>query len=224
MTSDSGIFACASPKRWADDTDFAGAAGAMLDFADRRNGDPAMIRLTRLAMLASLAAALFFAPAAHAASKEKIDQRVNKALGEFRSSVRGADAVLAKSVGVLVFPSIKKAGIGVGGEYGEGALRIGGRTVAYYSTAAASIGFQLGAQARRQILVFLDQSALDKFRNSDNWEVGVDGSVTVVVIGAGGQIDATKLNQPIVAFIFDSKGLMYNLALEGSKITRIHRD
>jgi len=125
---------------------------------------------------------------------------------------------------VLVFPSIKKAGIGVGGEYGEGALRIGGRTVAYYSTAAASIGFQLGAQARRQILVFLDQSALDKFRNSDNWEVGVDGSVTVVVIGAGGQIDATKLNQPIVAFIFDSKGLMYNLALEGSKITRIHRD
>lgn len=183
-----------------------------------------MIRLTRLAMLASLAAALFFAPAAHAASKEKIDQRVNKALAEFRSSVKGADAVLAKSVGVLVFPSIKKAGIGVGGEYGEGALRIGGRTVAYYSTAAASIGFQLGAQARRQILVFLDQSALDKFRNSDNWEVGVDGSVTVVVIGAGGQIDATKLNQPIVAFIFDSKGLMYNLALEGSKITRIHRD
>jgi len=184
-----------------------------------------MIRLTRLAVLASMTAALFLAAApAKAASKEKIDQRVNKALVEFRSSVKGSDAVLAKSVGVLVFPSIKKAGIGVGGEYGEGALRIGGRSVAYYSTAAASIGFQLGAQARRQILVFLDPSALDKFRNSDNWEVGVDGSVTVVVIGAGGQIDATKLNQPIVAFIFDSKGLMYNLALEGSKITRIHRD
>jgi lipid-binding SYLF domain-containing protein len=172
----------------------------------------------------ALLAALAMSGAALAASKEKIDKRVDKALAEFRSDVKGADAVIAKSVGVLVFPSIKKAGIGVGGEYGEGALRIGGRTVSYYSTAAASIGFQLGAQARRQILVFLDQSALDKFRSSDNWEIGVDGSVTVVVVGAGGQIDATKLNQPIVAFIFDSKGLMYNLALEGSKITRIHTD
>lgn len=162
--------------------------------------------------------------AAEAASKEKIDRRVNNALAAFREDVKGADALLGRAAGVLVFPSIKKAGIGLGGEYGEGALRVGGRTVGYYSTAAASIGFQLGAQARRQIFVFLDKGALDKFRRSENWEVGVDGSVTVVTVGLGGQIDATKLDQPIVAFIFDSKGLMYNLALEGSKITRIHRD
>jgi lipid-binding SYLF domain-containing protein len=175
-------------------------------------------------ILICLCALFTAAGVAHAASKEKIDRRVDKALAEFREEVNGADAVLEKAVGILMFPSIKKAGIGVGGEYGEGALRIGGKTVAYYSTASASFGFQLGAQARRQLLVFLEKSALDKFRTSDNWEVGVDGSVTVVVVGAGGQIDATKLNQPIVAFIFDSRGLMYNLALEGSKITRIHKD
>ncbi len=115
-----------------------------------------------------IAAALIMtaASAAHAASKEKIDRRTDNALAEFREDVRGADAVLAKAAGVLVFPSIKKAGIGIGGEYGEGALRVGGKTVGYYSTASASIGFQLGAQARRQIIVFLDPDALEKFRLS----------------------------------------------------------
>ncbi|WP_411819619.1 YSC84-related protein [Hyphococcus formosus] len=161
---------------------------------------------------------------ASAASPEKIDRRTDKALAEFREDISGANDVLAKAAGVLVFPSIKKAGIGIGGEYGQGALRVGGKTVAYYSTASASVGFQLGAQARRQIIVFLDPKALQKFRASDGWEIGVDASVTAVTIGAGGAIDATQLNQPIVAFVFDSKGLMYNLSLEGSKISRIHDD
>jgi lipid-binding SYLF domain-containing protein len=181
--------------------------------------------MTMNRFLLALAASIFaFTGAAEAASKAKIDRRVAKALAEFRDQIGGADAVLSRSVGVLVFPSIKKAGIGIGGEYGEGALRVGGRTVAYYSSGAASIGFQLGAQARRQIIVFLDQGALDKFRSSQGWEIGVDASVTVVTLDAGAQIDTKELNQPIVAFIFDGKGLMYNLALEGSKITRIHDD
>jgi lipid-binding SYLF domain-containing protein len=174
-------------------------------------------------VLAALAGLMMFSGAAHAASKEKIDRRVAEKLKEFKEEVGGASSLLAGADGVLVFPSVKKAGIGVGGEYGEGALLVGGRTVGYYSTAAASIGFQLGAQARSQILVFLEKEALDKFRASDGWEVGVDASVAVVVVGAGGSIDATKLNQPVVAFVFDSKGLMYNLSLEGSKISKIDR-
>jgi len=181
--------------------------------------------LTLNRLLLALAVAFFaLAGSADAASKSKIDRRVDKAIAEFRDQIGGADAVLSRAVGVLVFPSVKKAGIGIGGEYGEGALRIGGKSVAYYSTASASIGFQLGAQARRQMIVFLDQGALDKFRSSQGWEIGVDASVTVITIGAGGQIDSTQLNQPIVAFIYDGKGLMYNLALEGSKISRIHKD
>ncbi|MGE0408981.1 MAG: YSC84-related protein [Amphiplicatus sp.] len=170
-----------------------------------------------------LLAALVFAGAAEAASKETIDRRVGNAMSKFKEEIHGADGVLKRAVGVLVFPSVKKAGIGIGGEYGEGALLVGGRTAGYYSTAAASIGFQLGAQARTQILVFLDQKALDKFRNSDGWEIGVDGSVAVITLGAGGAVDSTSLNQPIVAFIFNNKGLMYNLSLEGSKISRLKR-
>ncbi len=176
-------------------------------------------------ILAALVAfSLIFGGAAEAASKAKIDKRVDKALSEFRDQIGGADAVLAKSVGVLVFPSVKKAGIGIGGEYGQGALRVGGSNVAYYSTAAASIGLQLGAQERRQIICFLDAGALEKFRASSGWEIGVDAHVTVVTLDAGGAIDTTTLDQPIVAFIFDGKGLMYNLTLEGSKISRIHDD
>jgi lipid-binding SYLF domain-containing protein len=74
------------------------------------------------------------------------------------------------------------------------------------------------------MLVFYDDAVLARFRNSDNWEIGVDGSVTVVTLGAAGEIDTSSTNKPVVAFIFDSKGLMYNLSLEGSKITRIHKD
>ncbi len=170
----------------------------------------------------ALFAALIFvmAPAA-AASKAKIDRRTDEALAEFRDTIGGADAVLAKAAGVLVFPKVIKAGIGIGGERGQGALRINGKTVAYYSTHSASIGLQLGAQARRQIIIFLDPEALTKFRASSGWEIGVDASVTAITLDAGGTIDTTQLNEPIVAFIFDGKGLMYNLSLEGSKISRI---
>ncbi|MEZ5893026.1 MAG: YSC84-related protein [Parvularculaceae bacterium] len=181
------------------------------------------LRVSRF-VVAALAAIVFTAGGAHAASKEKIDRRVDKALAEFREDIVGADAVLAKASGVLVFPSIKKAGIGIGGEYGEGALRIGGKSVGYYSSAAASVGLQLGAQARRQLIVFLDPQALEKFRASDGWEIGVDASVTVITLSAGGAIDSTELNQPVVAYVYGGKGAMYNLTLEGSKISRIHED
>ena len=181
-----------------------------------------MRRTIILPILGAIAALGVFAGSAEAASRATIDRRVNEALAEFREKVRGSDSVLSRAHGVLVFPKITKGGFGVGAEYGEGALRIGGKTVSYYSTASGSIGFQIGLQGRRQILVFLDQEALTKFRNSENWKVGVDGSVTVITVGAGGEVDSQTINQPVVAFIFDSKGLMYNLSLEGSKITRIH--
>jgi lipid-binding SYLF domain-containing protein len=123
----------------------------------------------------------------------------------------------------LVFPDVIKAGFGIGGEYGEGALRINGKTVDYYNTAAASIGLQIGAQSKTVILMFLDFKALNDFRNSDGWEVGVDGSVAVVEWGAGESIDTTNIKEPIVGFVLGNKGLMFNLTLEGSKMSKIRR-
>lgn len=166
--------------------------------------------------------ALAFSVPAEAAKKKKIDRRVVEALAEFREVVGNADELLAQAKGVLIFPHITKAGIGVGGEKGNGALLIDGKTVAYYGSYTASIGFQLGFQVRRQILLFLQEDALDAFRNSENWEVGVDGSVTLVTLDAGGEVSSETLNDPVIAFIYGGKGLMYNLTLEGNKISEIH--
>lgn len=160
---------------------------------------------------------------ADAASAQEIDIKVDATLKSFYETVPGAREFAARSVGILIFPNVIKAGFGIGGEYGEGALRIGGKTVDYYSTAAASIGLQFGAQAKSVILVFLDATALEKFRRSEGWEVGVDGSVALIELGAGASLATTEVNQPIVGFVFGNKGLMYNLTLEGSKYTRLTR-
>ena len=165
---------------------------------------------------------LIFASEAIAEASQAIDAGVDMSLQKF-AAIKGSSDLIDKAKGVLVFPSVFKAGIGIGGEYGEGALRINGKTVDYYNTAAASIGFQLGGQKKTIIIVFLDDNALQKFRNSSGWKVGLDASVAVIAIGAGGEINTAEINQPIVAFILDQKGLMYNLTLEGAKITKIHK-
>ncbi|MDX1514259.1 MAG: YSC84-related protein [Gammaproteobacteria bacterium] len=170
-----------------------------------------------------LPALLALSPNAAAASAKEIDIEVDAALEQFKKEVGGAEKFLAAADGVLVFPSVVKAGIGIGGEYGEGALRIGGKTVEYYSTAAASIGFQLGAQSKTVMLVFLDAKALEKFRASNGWKAGVDGSVAIIKLGAGGAIDTENIKDPIVGFVFSNKGLMYNLTLEGSKFTKLDK-
>jgi lipid-binding SYLF domain-containing protein len=133
----------------------------------------------------------------------------------------GSQDLVARSAGVLVFPTVVKAGFGIGGEYGEGELLIGGRPAGRYNTIGGSIGWQLGAQARSVIIIFMTPGALASFRRADGWKVGVDGSVAIITIGAGGTIDSSKVTSPVVGFVLDPKGLMYNLTLEGTKITRI---
>lgn len=176
-----------------------------------------------LPLLATTLLTMGFAPSALAASAQEIDIKVDAALEKFRKDVGGANEFLQAAKGVLVFPSVIKAGIGIGGEYGEGSLRIGGKTVAYYNTASASIGFQLGAQSMTVIMVFMQQEALTNFRDSQGWEAGVDGSVALIKLGAGGSIDTNNIRDPIVGFVFGNKGLMYNLSLEGTKITKLDK-
>ena len=174
--------------------------------------------------------AIFFAFAlftlsapSQAASATEIDIKVDEALKRFKSEVSGGDRFLEKAKGVLVFPDVIKAGFGIGGEYGEGALRIRGSTVDYYNTAGASIGFQLGAQQKTVILVFMNDQALKQFRDSEGWKAGVDGSVAVVEWGVGEDINTTDIKDPIVGFVFSNKGLMYNLTLEGAKFTKLNK-
>ena len=154
-----------------------------------------------------------------------INAEADIALKAFKTNhASGYSLITENAKAYLIFPKVIKAGIGIGGEYGEGVLRTNnGVNMAYYSTAAASIGFQLGAQTKSVIVAFLTEDALKNFMNADGWKVGVDGSVTLIKIGATGAIDTSTLNKPIVGFIFGEKGLMYNLTLEGSKFSKINR-
>ncbi len=179
-------------------------------------------------VVALIAALIMFLTAAgpevlFADSSKVIDAKVDEALSRFHKEVKGAAEFLQSAKGILVFAGVIKAGIGIGGEYGEGALRINGKTVDYYSIASASFGFQFGAQKKDVILVFMAEEALNKFRESSGWRAGIDGSVAFIDIGAGKSIDSMNVKDPIVGFVVGQKGLMYNLTLEGSKISKLDK-
>jgi lipid-binding SYLF domain-containing protein len=174
-----------------------------------------------LRCMALLAAAVmmlsaWISGAALAASTREIDAGVDDAIERFQQEVKGGKSLMDSSKGILVFPRVLKGGAGFGGEYGEGALRIGGKTTDYYNMLQGSFGFQLGGEIKTLYLVFMDEGALKRFRESEGWKAGVDGSVSLVTLGAGGTIDTNNLKDPIVAFVLGQKGLMYNLSLEGT--------
>lgn len=179
-----------------------------------------MINKLRSICSAGIILAMVLPTLALAESAMVTETKVDETIELFKQEVNGADVFLSQSAGYLVFPRVIKIGIGIGGETGEGALRVGGKTDAYYRTSAGSIGFQLGAQAKSIVIAFMTKESLDKFRNSQGWKIGVDGSVALIDLGAGKTIDTNNIKDPVVGFIFGSKGLMYNLTLEGSKIHR----
>lgn len=164
-----------------------------------------------------------YTPNANAATKDYLDYSTQHTLSLFTQQIPGGTDLLAKGAGVLVFPSVVKAGIGWGGEYGEGALIEKGSSIpsSYYNIIGLSVGFQFGIQVKSVMLVFLTDKALQDFKNSSGWKVGVDGSVAIIAVGVGASIDTQRLDAPIVGIVFDQRGLMYNLTLEESKISRI---
>jgi lipid-binding SYLF domain-containing protein len=188
-----------------------------------KTGSFLMIKHSNFPRLLLLVTTMVLATSVLAASADKIDLESNKALEVFKEEIDGADVFLNQAAGYLVFPRVIKVGIGVGAETGEGVLRVGGSTVAYYRTTSGSIGLQLGAQAKSIVIAFMTRESLDKFRRSEGWKVGVDGSVALIDIGAGKTIDSDNIRDPVVGFIFGSKGLMYNLTLEGSKFTKLDK-
>ena len=152
---------------------------------------------------------------------QEIDASVNSTLMRLSSTVPGSNELVNKARGVLVFPSVLAAGFVVGGQYGEGALRMDGKTVDYYRTVSGSFGLQIGAQSKAIIFLFMTQEALDKFRSSPGWTAGVDASVAVIKTGANGNVDLNTATQPVNVFVMTNQGLMANLTVEGTKITKL---
>lgn len=174
-------------------------------------------------LIASVVGTLLISGVAMAWSATKIDREVVATTELFKEEVNGSEVFLNQAVGYLVFPRVIKVGLGFGAETGEGALIVGGQTADYYRTTAGSFGFQAGAQAKAVVIAFMTQDSLDKFRNSNGWKAGVDGSVALIDLGVGKAIDTHNLKDPVVGFIFGAKGLMYNLTFEGSKFTKLDK-
>jgi lipid-binding SYLF domain-containing protein len=180
------------------------------------------ILLKALCLIVIASAATLVAPRVSEAGRAEIDHDANEALHSFVRQIPGARELANKAAGILVFPSVVKAGFGIGGEYGEGILLNKDRVEGYYNIISASFGFQLGVQERTIIIMFMTEDALAGFERRAGWKVGVDGSVAIITVGVGGGIDTDKIVSPVIGFIIDPKGLMYNLTLEGTKISRIN--
>jgi lipid-binding SYLF domain-containing protein len=173
-------------------------------------------------MIAILIAAMLGPQPALADTAEGIDSGVKLALQDLYDNSKAARDLSKKAKGILVFPKVRKAGFMIGGQYGEGALLVNGKTAGYYSTAEASYGLQAGAQTFGYALFFVTNSALKNFQSSTGFEVGVGPTLVVVDEGMAKSMTTTTLKHDIYAFFFSQKGLMGGLGIKGSKITKIN--
>ncbi len=181
------------------------------------------IRLSVVAiMMMAVFSAVGFTQSAMAASARQINHDVDVALKKLYAKSPAALELSKVARAVLVFPSIVKGGFIVGGQYGEGALRIEGKTAGYYNTVAASYGLQVGLQKFGYALFFMDGESLAYLSKSDGWEIGVGPSIVIVDEGVARSLTTTTAREGVYAFFFDQKGLMAGLGLQGAKITRIH--
>jgi lipid-binding SYLF domain-containing protein len=174
-------------------------------------------KLIAAALTSSL---VFGAHDAVAEDKAEISKNAHAALASLYANVAGAKAIGAKAHAVLVFPKVTKAGLGIGGLRGDGALIKGGKTVAYYRTSGASFGLQAGAQTYGYAMFFMNAKALQQLDNANGFEVGVGPSVVVLDEGKAKNTTTTTMKDDIYAFIFGQKGLMAGLGIQGNKITK----
>jgi lipid-binding SYLF domain-containing protein len=176
-----------------------------------------VLATTGLAIVASATSSISLAD-----TEAQINSRVSKTLTQFNTMDPANKLLGDKAAGVLVFPRVTKGGVGVGGEFGEGSLQVAGKTVGYYSVGAASVGLTLGLARHSEIIMFMTQDSLDKFTSSAGWSIGADAGITVISGGANGSYDSQTVQKPILAFAFAEKGLIGDLSLEGSKISKIN--
>jgi len=164
-----------------------------------------------------------FAGQSFGGTAKEIDASADAAMDRFYKQVKDAKEVVRQAKGMLVLPNVKKGALIVGGEYGQGVMRIGGKTVEYYSMISGSVGFQIGGQAKDVIIAFMTSDGLKKFRTSKGWEAGVDGNVALVTLGAGESAVTSMGKEPIVAFVFDVKGLIADMSLKGAKFNKLDK-
>jgi lipid-binding SYLF domain-containing protein len=155
------------------------------------------------------------------AKRHEIDAAVDNSLSELYTSAAGSRELASKAQEILIFPSVISAGLVVGGSYGTGALRKGGRSAGYYSVGAGSVGLLAGAQSKAMYVLFMTQESLRKFEASDGWTAGADASVALIEVGADARVDTKTAQAPIIGFVRTNGGFMANLSIDGTKFTKL---
>jgi lipid-binding SYLF domain-containing protein len=181
-----------------------------------------MIQYSALLTAALIGLVAMSPMSARAANAAQIEQNVTRGYALLLDSNPAARKLSQTAKGVLIFPKIIKAGFVFAGQYGQGAMRERGYTVGYYSTAAASFGFQAGGAEFGYALFFMDDESLSFLKRSRGWEIGVGPTVILVNEGIAKSISSTTVQKGVYAFFFNQKGLLAGASIEGSKITRIH--
>lgn len=174
-----------------------------------------------LSLSLAFVAANFYSGESRAAGARELEEDARTALKRLYASAPAARDLSKRAKGILVFPSIVKAGLMIGGQYGKGVLFKGGRTAGFYNTAGASYGLQAGAQKFGFALFFMNDDALSYLGKSEGFEVGVGPSVVVMDEGMAKHSSSTTLTEDVYAFIFGQEGLMAGLGIQGNKITKI---
>jgi lipid-binding SYLF domain-containing protein len=186
---------------------------------------PKQVQSGRTALVLGAALLMLVSPSRVLAdSAEDINSRVDAALQQLYQNQPSAQMLAQSAKAILVFPNIVKAGFMFGAQYGEGALRENGKTVGYYSSVAASYGFQAGIQVFGYAMFFMNEHALSYLNKSDGFEIGVGPSIVIVDQGMGKSLTSTTLTQDVYAYIFDQQGMFAGAGIQGSKITKINRD
>jgi lipid-binding SYLF domain-containing protein len=157
-----------------------------------------------------------------AARRKAIDASVDSSLSTLYQQESGSRELVNRAAGVLVFPNVMEAGFIVGASRGQGALRVGGKTVSYHATTSGSFGLQAGAQSTAVILLFMTQDALQRFQNSNGWTIGADASVTLITVGATAQMTTATAQQPVIGYVLSNRGLMAGVTMDGTRITRLN--
>ncbi len=171
--------------------------------------------------LIAIIAALLAPAAALAADRAALERDARNAYQKLLARLPVAKTLSRDAVAVLVFPKIIKAGLVVGGQYGDGVLFRNGMAAGYYNTSGASYGFQAGAQEYGYAMFFMNEKSLNALTQNEGFEVGVGPSVVVVDQGMGKSLTSTTATNDIYAVIFSQKGLMAGIGLQGNKITRL---
>lgn len=182
-----------------------------------------VLRVAGIALCLTMVFAAF-GTVSHAKTTREINASVSAAMDRFKKQIKGSEEYLKVAKGVLVIPNVKKAGFIIAGQYGQGALKIGKKTIDYYSLAAGSLGFQIGVEKFDLVILFVTDEALKKFRSSEGWEAGADAEVTMIAAGVDVPVSTLVSQHPVLGFVLDQKGLMAGVSIKGAKFTRIHPD